>query len=49
MMDANFKLRLKDKKANDVSLSPGWGYYVEDKKYQQQLIPVLGMLLHFDK
>jgi hypothetical protein len=20
-----------------------------DKKYQQQLIPVLGMLLHFDK
>jgi hypothetical protein len=21
----------------------------KDKKYQQQLIPVLGMLLHFDK
>jgi hypothetical protein len=32
--------------ANDVLLQ-----FLEqrDKKYQQQLIPVLGMLLHFDK
>ena len=34
MMDANFKLKSKDKKAKDISLAPGWAYYVEDSKFK---------------
>ncbi|KAI0684251.1 hypothetical protein BC835DRAFT_1409185 [Cytidiella melzeri] len=34
MLDANFRLKLKDRSFKDVELSAGWGYFVEDSKYQ---------------
>lgn len=32
-VDANFKLRLKNRKINDPELGPGWSYFVEDSAY----------------
>lgn len=37
MVDANFKLRLKDKGISDQHLAPGWAYFVEDNKFQAYL------------
>ena len=37
MVDANFKLRLKDKGLPDAHLAPGWAYYVEDGKFESYL------------
>lgn len=33
MLDANFRLKLKDRGVRDTPLSPGWSYYVESTKY----------------
>lgn len=33
-VDANFKLKLKDRGLKDVELSPGWAYFVEEDTYQ---------------
>ena len=35
--DANFKLKSKDRGITDVELAPGWGCFVEEKKYQEHL------------
>ncbi|KAL1940996.1 hypothetical protein VTO73DRAFT_7632 [Trametes versicolor] len=37
MMDANFRCRCKDRGLDDVSLAPGWSYYVDNKKFQDYL------------
>ncbi|KAL1937896.1 hypothetical protein VTO73DRAFT_12789 [Trametes versicolor] len=37
MMDANFRCRCKDRSLDDVSLAPGWSYYVDQKKFQDYL------------
>ena len=37
MMDANFCLKLKDRGVDDVYLSSGWAYMVEDSKFKQFL------------
>ena len=34
MMDANFRLKMKDRGATDVSLGPGWAYCVEPSKFK---------------
>ena len=36
-VDANFKLRLKDRGARDVYLGPGWAYVVEETKYKEHI------------
>ena len=35
MLDANFRLKLKDRGFKDVDLAAGCGYFVEDTKYQR--------------
>ncbi|KAI0069597.1 hypothetical protein K474DRAFT_1680807, partial [Panus rudis PR-1116 ss-1] len=37
MVDANFRLRLKDRGFNDTHLSSGWAYYVNEEKFQTHL------------
>lgn len=37
MMDANFKLKSKDRGASDIDLAPGWAYYVEDTKFRKHV------------
>ena len=37
MVDANFKLKLKDKGIPDAHLGSGWAYFVEDKKFNSYL------------
>ncbi|KAI0037592.1 hypothetical protein FA95DRAFT_1614058 [Auriscalpium vulgare] len=32
-VDANFKLKLKDRGFEDVELAPGWSYFVENEAY----------------
>jgi hypothetical protein len=32
-VDANFKLKLKNRKINDPELGSGWSYFVEDSAY----------------
>ncbi|KAI0039995.1 hypothetical protein FA95DRAFT_1612138 [Auriscalpium vulgare] len=34
-IDANFKLKLKNRGLADVDLAPGWAYFVEDGPYQE--------------
>lgn len=34
-INTNFRLKLKDCGLRNVELSPGWSYYVEDKKYSK--------------
>ncbi|KAA1479985.1 hypothetical protein DENSPDRAFT_789779, partial [Dentipellis sp. KUC8613] len=36
-MDANFKLKLKNHKYQDIELAPGWAYFVEESLYQAYL------------
>ena len=33
MLDANFRLKLKARGFDDVVLSAGWAYFVEESKY----------------
>ena len=35
MLDANFRLKLKDRGFKDVDLAAGCRYFVEDTKYQR--------------
>ena len=37
MIDANFRLKLKDRGINDTFLGPGWAYIVEDSKFKEHL------------
>ncbi|KAK7687212.1 hypothetical protein QCA50_009717 [Cerrena zonata] len=37
MVDANFKLKLKDKGLADTHLANGWGYFVNDDKFKEYL------------
>ncbi|KAI0040342.1 hypothetical protein FA95DRAFT_1502997 [Auriscalpium vulgare] len=32
-IDANFKLKMKNRKLSDIELSPGWGYFVNTEAY----------------
>lgn len=41
-VDANFRLKLKNRKLQDVSLAPGWGYYVAEEGYHRYLKQRLG-------
>ena len=34
MMDANFRLKMKDRGATDVALGPGWAYCVETDRFK---------------
>jgi hypothetical protein len=36
-VDANFKLKNKERGINDFELDPGWGCYVESSRYFQHL------------
>jgi hypothetical protein len=36
-MDANFKLKGKDRKITDLEWSTGWSYCVNEHKYQEHL------------
>lgn len=36
-VDANFRLKLKNRKLQDVSLAPGWSYYVPEHEYKEYL------------
>ncbi|KAI0062049.1 hypothetical protein BV25DRAFT_1870510 [Artomyces pyxidatus] len=36
-MDANFKLKLKNRGLDDVELAPGWAYFVPNKPYQEHV------------
>lgn len=36
-MDANFRARCKDRGFDDISLAPGWAYYVEESRYHAHL------------
>lgn len=40
--DANFRLKLKNRKLQDVDLAPGWGYYVAEEGYYEYLHDRLG-------
>lgn len=37
MVDANFKLKLKNKGIRDTHLGPGWAYFVHETKFQGYL------------
>lgn len=36
-VDANFKLKGKDRGINDPSLTPGWASFVEEDQYQEHI------------
>ncbi|KAI0059390.1 hypothetical protein BV25DRAFT_1871612 [Artomyces pyxidatus] len=36
-IDANFKLKLKNRGLEDVKLAPGWSYFVDDEPYQAHI------------
>jgi hypothetical protein len=36
-MDANFKLKGKDRGITDLEMSPGWSYCVNEHKYQEYI------------
>lgn len=40
--DANFRLKLKNRKLRDLDLAPGWGYYVPEKEYYADLKDRIG-------
>ena len=44
MMDANFRLKMKDRGATDVALGPGWAYCVESRKFKAHVEEVGGVL-----
>ncbi|KAH8106476.1 hypothetical protein DFH11DRAFT_1691850 [Phellopilus nigrolimitatus] len=37
-IDANFRLKMKDRGAKDLELGPGWAYFVEDKAYKEEVV-----------
>lgn len=38
MVDANFKLKLKDKDIPDTYMGSGWAYFVEESKFKSYLL-----------
>jgi hypothetical protein len=36
-MDANFKLKGKDRDINDPELAPGWAFFVEETRFQEHI------------
>lgn len=40
--DANFRLKLKNRKLRDIDLAPGWGYYVPEREYYAHLKDRIG-------
>ena len=36
-VDANFKLRLKNRQISDPELGPGWSYFVENSAYARHV------------
>ena len=36
-LDANFKLKLKNRKINDPELGSGWSYFVENSAYTRHV------------
>lgn len=34
-IDANFRLKLKDRQIADVEIAPGWAYFVREDDYQR--------------
>ena len=36
-IDANFKLKQKDRGIKDIELAPGWGCYVESSRYDEHV------------
>lgn len=36
-MDANFKLKGKERGLKDIELMPGWAYFVEETKFQEHV------------
>lgn len=41
-MDANFKLKGKDRGINDPELAPGWASFVEESRFQEHLKNYVG-------
>jgi hypothetical protein len=37
-VDANFKLKGKDRGINDLELAPGWASFVEEGRYQEHIV-----------
>ena len=36
-VDANFRLKLKDRGVNDPEFGPGWAYFVHDESYKAEI------------
>lgn len=36
-VDANFKLKSKNRSFKDIEIAPGWALFVEESKYQRHL------------
>jgi hypothetical protein len=36
--DANFKLKGKDRRIDDLELAPGWASFVEESRYQEHIV-----------
>ena len=37
-VDANFRLKLKDRGVMDPEFGPGWAYFVKDDKYKAEIV-----------
>lgn len=37
-VDANFKLKGKDRGIDDLELAPGWASFVEEVRYQEHIV-----------
>ena len=37
-VDANFKLKGKDRGIEDLELAPGWASFVEESRYQEHIV-----------
>ena len=35
-IDANFRLKLKDRGVTDSEFGPGWAYFLNDEKYKAE-------------
>lgn len=49
MLDANFRLKCKDKSANDLSLGSGVAYFVDNgpyKSYLEDVGPQVEVIVH---
>ena len=36
-IDANFRLKLKDRNVDDPEFGPGWAYFVNDSDYKEEI------------